>query len=125
MEKSYILIVDRNVGNLSQTAETIVGMRVKSIEISAHTVAQKAIDMMKVQKFALIITNVEIPGMSGFELIEKARELGQDCPVIFQASIVSNSLLHRAKEINATCVSSMGTVNELTDPIKKYLKLNN
>jgi putative two-component system response regulator len=72
-----ILIADDHEINLE-----IMKTQLKSMgfEISAAVNGREALNLIKEKDFDLILTDIEMPEMNGYEFIEKVRELGIDTP---------------------------------------------
>lgn len=80
--KQKILILDDEARNLNNYFRIL---RTLDIEIFKTTSAQEALILSKEHLFALIITDIMMPEINGFEFVEKLKEtkLNQTTPVIF------------------------------------------
>ncbi len=80
--KSKILVVDDNPNDLLAYSEFLGN---KNIEITTANSGENALQKLMSTDFSLIIMDVQMPGMSGFETVQiiKGREKSKDIPVIF------------------------------------------
>ena len=79
--KELILLVDDDPGNLKR-AQTILG---EEFRISATTSGKMALSLLSKVTPDLILLDVNMPEMNGFETLKKIRELenGSMIPVVF------------------------------------------
>jgi EAL domain-containing protein (putative c-di-GMP-specific phosphodiesterase class I)/CheY-like chemotaxis protein len=86
--------------------------------VATATGGQQALDLLKTERYDVIITDLEMPGMDGFGLIRSVGELDWD-PAIILVSQHDERALHSARELAmAYSVNLLGT---LTKPIDKNL----
>jgi len=69
--KARILIVDDDQLNRLLISSLLTPY--KNIRLTEASNGQEALDQLKEESFDLLITDVQMPGMSGFELVEKIR----------------------------------------------------
>jgi signal transduction histidine kinase len=69
-EKPKILVVDDNTTNLSLVGALLAGL---NIELMRATSGPEAIDLTNREEFALVLMDISMPGMDGFETVEKIR----------------------------------------------------
>lgn len=63
---------------------------------------EEAVKAVKDKSFDLIFTDVNMPGMSGLELIRRLRKMGVDTPVVILTSHFSPVIYTQAMEAGAT-----------------------
>jgi len=80
MENSSILIVDDD-DSLRRVIE--FNLQKRGYTTTAAESAEKALKILKSSDFDLLISDMRMPGMEGIQLMEKAREMRPDLPVIF------------------------------------------
>lgn len=87
--KPKILIVDDQKNNLILLEHIVSSLNVKVYSTTSPYEALKLIDK---EDFALIVSDVQMPGMSGFQMLEKIREKeeNQYIPVIFISAIYTH-----------------------------------
>jgi CheY-like chemotaxis protein len=56
------------------------------------------------QRFQLIVTDIRMPGMDGFELIEQTRAAGYDGPFVVYAGMISPDDRERFRELRVQSV---------------------
>jgi signal transduction histidine kinase len=69
-EKPKILVVDDNSTNLSLVGALLAGL---NIELMRATSGAEAIELTNHEEFALVLMDISMPGMDGFETVEKIR----------------------------------------------------
>lgn len=82
MEKKKIMVVDDNVTNLNVARKALEN----EYEVFLMLSGEKALKVIKRIQPDLILLDVEMPGMNGFEVIEQIKKLGipfDEIPVIF------------------------------------------
>ncbi|MDR3230275.1 MAG: response regulator [Synergistaceae bacterium] len=93
-----ILLVDDNVTTLRQISTQLSG----SYDLSLVKSGREALQFCGSEKPALILLDVEMPGMDGFETITKLKEIpGMDVPVIFLTGNVDEETELRALRLGA------------------------
>lgn len=107
--KPKILIVDDNVSNIIVIEELLSDLDVELIRAKSGL---EAIEKTKVQEFALILMDVQMPGMDGFEAVEIIRQDDKNIllPIIYITAIY-NENYYRTKGIKT------GAVDFLAKPI--------
>lgn len=87
-ERNFILIVDDDVSLLGifKTALLAKGYRCKT----AATV-ELALELINKTPFDVMITDIKMPGLTGFELTEKAKKIRPDMPVIVMTAYIDLS----------------------------------
>ncbi|WP_420400938.1 response regulator [Flagellimonas sp.] len=86
MDKAKILIVDDLVENLYSLEQIIER---EDREIISATSGNEALKLARKHEFALVITDVQMPEMNGFEFVEifRSKKSTQNVPVIFATAI--------------------------------------
>ncbi|MEX0362503.1 MAG: two-component system response regulator, partial [Allomuricauda sp.] len=86
MDKAKILIVDDLVENLYSLEQIIER---EDREIISATSGNEALKLARKHEFALVITDVQMPEMNGFEFVEifRSKKNTQNVPVIFATAI--------------------------------------
>ena len=107
--KPKILIVDDNVSNILVIEELLGDLDVELIRAKSGL---EAIEKAKQQEFALILMDVQMPGMDGFETVEIIRQDEKTLllPIIYITAIY-NENYYRTKGIKT------GAVDFITKPI--------
>src|SRR5512136_1442266 len=80
MEQCSILVVDDDE-SLRRVIE--FNLQRRGYKTTSADSAEKALKILKSYAFDLLITDMKMPGMEGIELMEKARDLRPDLPVVF------------------------------------------
>lgn len=120
-----ILLVDDSITTrtLEKNILTKAGYNIETAENPIE-----AFSKMKVEKFDLIITDIEMPEMDGFEFLQKLKtdEMFSDIPVIMVSSIMAEEYKKRAAELGAEKYIIKGEFNqeEFHQIIRKILGIN-
>jgi len=121
--KLTILVVDDEVGvrELLTDALTISGYEVLQSENGLA-----ALEKIKTHKPDLLIIDVNMPMMNGFELVEKLRENGNRTPVLMLSARTDQFDINRGLRIGADdYVTKPFGLEELTLRVKAILKRSN
>ncbi len=120
-ERNFILIVDDDVSLLGifKTALLAKGYRCKT----AATV-ELALELINKTPFDVMITDIKMPGLTGFELTEKAKKIRPDMPVIVMTAYIEEFSYDNAIEAGASdFIKKPFTVKELLARIQ-HVKLH-
>jgi DNA-binding NtrC family response regulator len=80
MKKSRILVVDDEPGVRKLCVDTLE--RLGGYELVSDPDGERAVERLQSEHFDLILTDVSMPGMSGVDLLRKARERDPDAQVL-------------------------------------------
>jgi len=107
--KPKVLIVDDRVKNIIVLEEMLADL---DIELVRATSGQEAIEKANKTEFALMLMDVRMPGMDGFETVEKIRKdpMNELIPIIYITAFY-NEDYYRVKGIKT------GAVDFITKPI--------
>lgn len=86
--------------------------------------AEDALEIIKDKAIHLLITDIELPGMSGLELCEKIRKTDQKLPIFITTIHDDNNILRKAIKLNLVDflikpISVNSFINALTETLKK------
>jgi putative two-component system response regulator len=118
-----ILIVDDSPKNIQVVAHLLAD---QSYDISYATSGLRALDMLQENRFDLVLLDVMMPGMSGYDVCRKIKRdnLAGDVPVIFlTAKTDEQSLVEAFESGGQDYVTKPFTAAELLARIKTHLKL--
>lgn len=126
LNSSYkILLVDDSITTrtLEKNILTKAGYTVEAVQNPLE-----AFEIMKLIRFDLIITDIEMPEMDGFEFLEKLKtdEMFSDIPVIVVSSLMTEENKKRSAELGAEkyIVKNDFNQDEFQDTISKILGVN-
>jgi len=111
--KLRILLVDDDPESLNSTGRIL---RFAEHEVIAVDSARSALEELKSRKPDLIVTDVRMPGMSGFEFVETCQKLGHDIPFIVMTAF--------GEVKDAVWAMKMGAVDFLLKPFKRQSLLD-
>jgi DNA-binding response OmpR family regulator len=84
---------------------------------------EKAIQKIESEEYQIIISDIMMPFISGFELVKILKERGTDAPVLMLTSLNSETAVLKAFDLGADdFMTKPFSPNELSVRIKKLLK---
>ena len=84
---------------------------------------EKAIQKIESEEYHIIISDIMMPFISGFELVKILKERGTDAPVLMLTSLNSETAVLKAFDLGADdFMTKPFSPNELSVRIKKLLK---
>jgi len=123
MKKSSIIIVDDNPDNLQVLGKTL---KDEDCHIEFATNGETALEWIKVQEFDLILLDVMMPGMDGFEVCKRIRSDSNfnDLPIIFLTAQTDKKSILKGFEYGAQdYVTKPFDAPELLARVKTHLEL--
>ncbi|MFN3951460.1 MAG: response regulator transcription factor [Thermaurantimonas sp.] len=120
MSKAKILVVDDD--HLIRQALSF------KLEKEGYTVkiandGESALSMIENEKFDVIISDIMMPYISGFELLKILKDKGSDAPVLMLTSLNTENAVVKAFDLGADdYVTKPFSPNELIIRIKKLLE---
>lgn len=117
-----VLIVDDDPSQLALTSE-VISIAGLSFDISKN--AKEALSLLEENQYDLILTDIQMPKMSGFELLDAVRQLDNytDIPVIALSGIVNKTKEDFKKAGFSGNLRKPYAPKELTDLIAITLKI--
>jgi DNA-binding NtrC family response regulator len=88
-----ILIVD-DEGSLLVTL--VANLELEGFEVIGVQDALSALQLVREQRFDLVLTDIRMPGMSGVELFRAVRSLRPDMPVLLMTAFAAETLIEEA-----------------------------
>ena len=83
---------------------------------------EKAIEILDQESFDIIISDVMMPFVSGFELLQILKERGTEAPILMLTSLNSESAIHKALDLGADdFMTKPFSPKDLSIRIKKLL----
>ena len=83
-----------------------------------------AVELIKEEKFDLLILDLIMPQLDGFGVLESLKEKGVKMPIIVASNLSQAEDINKAKDLGASdfFVKSDTPVAEIVEKIKKYFK---
>lgn len=121
MKQINVLVVDDDRDVLSTLAEILSELRLNPVTAADGV---EAIEKVKTRQIDLIITDLMMPNLNGFELIEKTRQLNANIPIAVisghgEVTNVVNALSHGAYNF----ITKPFTIKEIENIVKRGLRL--
>lgn len=119
-EKAKILIVDDEPLIRDALAFKLTK---DGYEVDTAEDGEKAIQKIESEEYHIIISDIMMPFISGFELVKILKERGTDAPVLMLTSLNSETAVLKAFDLGADdFMTKPFSPNELSVRIKKLLK---
>ncbi len=93
-----VLIVDDDPSLTELLVDTLEVIGYESLSASS---AREALDLIRSQSFSLVITDINMPEMSGIELLQEIKKVDAHMPVMLITGIGTDSLKQEAFEFGA------------------------
>jgi DNA-binding response OmpR family regulator len=120
-QKIKILIADDN-----KAISTALRLKLNSdgIEVKAVFNGKDALNLLEKEKFDLLILDLIMPELDGFEVLKSLRERGLKMPVIVDSDLSQAEDIKKVKELGAVdfLVKSDLSVDQIVEKIKTYIK---
>ncbi len=103
-----------------------LALTMHGFEVQTAESGQAALELMKNEAFDLIVTDISMPGMNGFETIEKLRALplALNTPILILTALVDARTRQRAREVRADGILQKPVLpQELIARLNEVLKL--
>ena len=97
-DAKQILVVDDHFEML-EFLRSMLELSNQDCEVLAVPSAEEGLLELRRAQFDLLITDVRLPGMSGFDLVRRVKALGRDMPVIMITAYSSNQGKKEADEL--------------------------
>ncbi len=97
-DAKQILVVDDHFEML-EFLRSMLELSNQDCEVLAVPSAEEGLLELRRAQFDLLITDVRLPGMSGFDLVRRVRALGRDTPVIMITAYSSNQGKKEANDL--------------------------
>jgi len=88
-ENKYILAVDDDSDIVTMVEK---GLQIHGFKVSAFTDAAMALEQFKVncKDYTMILSDIRMPGMNGYELIKKAKEIHKQVKIVLMSAFEIN-----------------------------------
>lgn len=96
----------------------------EGFEVANSSNAEEFFEKIKAEKFDLILLDLMLPKVSGFEIMEKMKNDTNQTPIIVTSNLSQEEDKRRSKELGAIgyVVKSDTSLNEMVEKIKSFLK---
>jgi DNA-binding NtrC family response regulator len=74
--------------------ETLLELLEGNYQCQEASTAEEALRKLQAQSFDVVLTDISMPGLSGSELLQRARELYPDTPVIIMSGLSDQEQAH-------------------------------
>lgn len=123
MNKKIMVLIaedERPIANALSLKLSHEGFEVKTVYNG-----REALDSLEKENFDLLILDLMMPEVSGFEVLSKMKEKGIKVPVFISSNLSQTEDVNKTKELGAIdfFVKSDTPVSEIVSKIKKYFKL--
>ena len=121
MKQINVLVVDDDKSVLSTLSEMLSELRLNPLTTSS---AAEALEKIKTQQIDLIITDLMMPNMDGFEFMQKARQINSNIPIVVISGHGDTENVVKALSQGAyNFLTKPFTLKEIGDVVKRGLRL--
>ena len=119
-KESKILLVDDDKDMCESLADVLM---LDSDYIANYTTDPfKALEMIKKEKFSLVVLDYKMPAMNGIELLQRMKKIDKNLTIFMLTAFISNELIDQAQNEGADKVlSKFIWPDELIKHIKEVL----
>jgi chemotaxis signal transduction protein/ActR/RegA family two-component response regulator len=122
-QNKYVLVAEDSIIPTEHLKRMFAKTKIKGIFTKNGAEALQKIDEMGIDSFALVITDLEMPIISGQDLIQKIRKnLKSDIPIIVNSSMTSENNIREAKRLGADCFIGKTDLKNIVLNIKALLQ---
>ena len=121
--KIKVMILEDELGlahTLSAVLEKNLGV---GSSVKVCSTAEVALQMLQIHKFDLIISDWQLPGMSGMDFINQVRKSFPDLPIIFMTAFGTDQIEEQAQTVSDYYINKPFEIAELTQVIDQLLHL--
>jgi two-component system alkaline phosphatase synthesis response regulator PhoP len=100
-------------------------LKLSGFETKVAYNGQEALDMMKNEKFDLVLLDLMMPEIDGFAVLNELRKRGDSTPVIVASNLNQMEDISKALELGVTSyyVKSNTSLGEIVENVKKAIKV--
>ena len=121
MKEIFVLIVDDDEGVRNTLSAILKELRLTPVAVSDGVEAMKVINS---QKIDLIITDLMMPNMDGFEFIQNSRQVNANIPIVVISGFAEVNNAVEALSLGAyNFITKPFTIREIENIIKRGLRL--
>lgn len=99
-EAARILLVDDDLMTL-QAVSQMLALRLSTIQVDTADSAQAALQHLQTSSYDAVLSDIKMPGMSGFDLLEAIHRLPQEIPVVLMTGYNEQELAVQALRAGA------------------------
>lgn len=119
--KKHVLIVD-DEEDLTWSISRGLSRDRLGLEVSCVNSGQEAVDLMSTQKIDLLVTDLKMPGITGYHLIEHVKEQYPDTKIIVMTAFGSKDVSDELKQSGIPgYIEKPFEINDLRDMIYTHL----
>ncbi|WP_321889681.1 response regulator [Paraburkholderia bannensis] len=104
MPAHHVVLIVEDDASVREATRSLV--RSLGWTVRTHSSAEELLQCETLADVACIISDVQMPGLSGIEMYRRLLERGTTAPIIFITAFASDLLQRQAHEVGALCVFS-------------------
>jgi two-component system, cell cycle response regulator DivK len=121
--QKQILFIDRDISSYILVSEILLSFNVKITHCKCGTSA--TIIFKKYPDFDLVITEIKLPGLDGFKVLNEIRNINPNIPIIAQTASVCNNMEKRCLDAGFNeFVAKPININRFAAKVIKYISNN-
>jgi len=115
---AYVLVVDDSRLVLETLCDLIAELGHESVSAAG---GRKALELLAVRRYDLVITDLLMPEMNGLEFIRRLRELSPEIPVILLTGATPPEVVAGLRAANVVCLRKPVGLVELAAAIRQQV----
>ena len=96
-----VLLIDDEAPFLSDLAEGL-SLNSQRLQVITASTAEKALEMLRTCKFDVVLTDLNMPGMNGYQVLQEVEQRHPGIPVIVMSAYSRNSVEDRLANLRFT-----------------------
>lgn len=120
---SSILIVDDEVEILETIVDTLE-LECEGIFVEKASSGQRALELFSQRQFDLVVTDLNMPSITGFELVRRLRAQNSECAIIVFTGHGGDIELSKLEALGVHSMVKKPYINLLLDKINSILGTN-
>ncbi len=119
-QKKIIIVEDEK----AMAKALAIKLKGAGYEVDNAYSGEEFFEKLKAEQFGLVILDIMLPKMSGFEILERMKSEGVKTPVIIASNLSQDEDVKRAKELGAVdfIVKSNTSLIDFVEKVKVILK---
>jgi hydroxymethylpyrimidine pyrophosphatase-like HAD family hydrolase/CheY-like chemotaxis protein len=122
VEKEYILIIEDTMGVARALQRALSLSQGDEYRVGVCDSGEAALELLVDGKIALLISDLRLPGMDGWEVLERARELSPETKSVLITAFGSPQIEERARQLTDAYLPKPFHLHEMIQLVERVLR---